>query len=386
MKHCLRSVLALVFIAAFGVTAAHAQNASASCDRACLKTMLDQYLNAVLKHDPAGLPLVVGFRQTENAINVRPPNGVWKSVTALGKVQRRYFDPVTGQAGFFGLVDEGSEQAIVTLRLRIENRKMTEAEWYLARPGDPGLNGPRQPGGRPANNFNAEYLTANPPPDRVVPKAQRSTREELLAIVNSYFDAITSHDGGVALTHQGCGRVENGSPTPGGSFLPPATPVAGGAPRAGAPAGAAGAVPAAPGGAPPGARQGGGPPAGGAPNTPGAGGGGRQGRGGGGGDCVGSLQNFNLSMVTGRRIPLVDEEAQMVLATAVFIRRPGSPTPRNVFSEWFMVDEGKIRIVWAAMFYPPPELAVPNWPPYEGNWPLPAGVVPTPAAPPAGRQ
>ena len=50
--------------------------AQAACDRACLRTMLDQYLAAVVKHDPAAAPLVVGFRQTENAINVRPGNGV----------------------------------------------------------------------------------------------------------------------------------------------------------------------------------------------------------------------------------------------------------------------------------------------------------------------
>jgi hypothetical protein len=351
MKPMLRYALPLLLLIGAGAGTASAQNASASCDRACLKTFLDQYLNAVIKHDPAGLPLMVGFRQTENAINVRPPNGVWKTVTGLGKVQRRYLDPVSGQAGFYGLIEEGSDLAIATLRLRIENRKMTEAEWYLVRPGDPGLNGPRPPGAtRPVNNFNSEYLTANPSPDRVVPKAQRSSREELIAIVNSYFDAITSHDGSLALTHQGCGRVENGSPTPAGRFLPPLAPAAGAAPRAGGPPPAAG------GGRP------GGPP-------------------GGGNDCVGALQNFNLSMVVARRIPLVDEEAQMVLGMAVFIRRPGSPTPRNVFSEWFMVDEGKIRDLWTAMFYPAPELAVPNWPPYDGNWPLPATIVPAPPAP-----
>ncbi len=38
---------------------------------------------------------------------------------------------------------------------------------------------------------------------------KRSTREELAAIAYSYFDAITSHDGTVALTHPGCGRAEN---------------------------------------------------------------------------------------------------------------------------------------------------------------------------------
>ena len=89
-------------------------------------------------------------------------------------------------------------------------------------------------------------------------------------------------------------------------------------------------------------------------------------------------------MVTARRIPLVDQDAQIVLGMAVFIRRPGSPTPRNVFSEWFNVEDGRIRTIYTAMFYPAPELAVPNWPPYEGHWPLPSSIVPSPA--PAGRQ
>ncbi len=206
-----------------------------TCDRACLRTMLDQYLAAVIKHDPAAAPLVVGFRQTENAINVRPGNGVWKTVTGLGKLQRKYFDPVSGQAAYFGTVEEGSETAIVTIRVRVENRKLTEAEWFIARANDPGLDGPRQQGGPPANLHNPDYLTANPPPDRVVPRNQRSDRDALIRIVDSYFDAITSHDGSVALTHQGCGRVENGSPAPAGAFLPPA-PRGQGPGRGGAPA------------------------------------------------------------------------------------------------------------------------------------------------------
>jgi hypothetical protein len=52
----------------------------------------------------------------------------------------------------------------------------------------------------------------------------------------------------------------------------------------------------------------------------------------------------------------------------------------SFFSEWFVIDDAKIRTVYTAMFYPPPELAGPNWPPYDsGNWPLPAAVVPAPA-------
>jgi len=302
-----------------------------ACDRSCLRTMLDRYLNAVIRHDPSAAPIVVGFRQTENAINVRPGNGVWKTVTALGSVQRRFLDATSGQAAYYGTVEEGSATAIVTVRVRIENRQLTEAEWFLARENDPGLNGARQPGRPPANLHNPEYLAKNPPPDRVVPRDKRSDRATLVRIVESYFDAITSHDGSVALTHQGCGRVENGTPAPAGRFLPPAAPAN--------------------------------PPAG--QNTPPA-----------SNDCVSGLQNFNGQMVVARRTPLVDEEAQVALAFAVFIRRPGSPTPRNVFSEWFFIDEGKIRTIYTAMFYPPPDLAVPNWPPYDGNWPLPTGIVP----------
>ena len=37
----------------------------------------------------------------------------------------------------------------------------------------------------------------------------------------------------------------------------------------------------------------------------------------------------------------------------------------------FIIENNKIRNIYSAMFYPPPEMAVPNWPPYEGNWPLP---------------
>jgi hypothetical protein len=325
--------------------------AQAACDRDCLRSTLDRYFEAVVAHDPSKAPLVVGFRQTENAINVAPGRGVWQSVTALGKVQRRYFDPVSGQAGYYGTVMEGDETAVVTVRLRIENRELSEAEWYIARANDPGLRGPREPGGPPANLHNPEYLEQHPPPQRVVPRNERADRATLSRIVDSYFDAITSHDRSVALVHEGCGRAENGSPAPGGAFLPPLPRANLPAPPPPPPAAATGTQSAQPGAA---SR-----------------------------DCVAGLENFDLSMVTARRTPLIDEDAQVVLAFGVFIRRPGSPTPRNAFSEWFVIDDAKIRTIYTSMFYPPPELAVPNWPPYDsGNWPLPATIVPEPAARP----
>jgi len=124
MRRSIVCVIVFSSVAVAGVANAIAQPA---CDRTCLRTLLDEYLNAVITHDPSAAPLVVGFRQTENAVNVRPGNGVWKTVTGLGAMQRRYLDAVSGQAAYYGIVHEGAEAAIVTVRIRVENRKLTEA-------------------------------------------------------------------------------------------------------------------------------------------------------------------------------------------------------------------------------------------------------------------
>jgi hypothetical protein len=297
--------------------------AAQDCDRACLKDMLDRYLSAVIKHDPSAAPLIAGFRQTENAVAVRLGTGTWKSVTGLGALQRRYLDPVSGQAAYFGVVEEGDRSAIVTVRVRVQNRRVTEAEWYLARQGDPGLNGPQQPGQPAGNFFDPENLAKNPPPERTLPKASRLSRESLIGITNSYFDGITTHDGTVIQAHSGCARTENGTTVTG-----------------------------------------------------------RAARGGGAGvsDCTSGLETINIQLVAARRFPVVDEEAGVVLALAIFIRKPGTTTRRNVFSEWFVIEDQKIRSIYSAMFYPAPEAPAPNWPPYEGNWPLPASLAaPAPA-------
>jgi hypothetical protein len=306
-------------------------NAQEACDRACLNTVLDQYLDAVVSNDSGEAPLAYAARQTVNAINVPVGAGVWQSVTALGDVQRRYFDPVSGQAAYYGSVEEGDQSALVTIRVKVENRSITEAEWYIARADDPGMRGVRQPGEPPANLLDIEYLKQNSPPDRVVPVSERVDRDALIRIGRSYFDALTSHDRTVAMAHPGCGRAENGSPAPGGLFFPPK-----------------------------GSNQ---LPSADDPDV---------------NDCLDGLEGFDLQMVSAVRVPLADVEAQAVLTYGVFIRRPGSTTSRLALSEWFFVDQAKIRTVYTAMFYPPAELAVPNWPPYGGNWPLPAGIVPTP--------
>ncbi len=128
------------FLLAVGAAVLIPAASAADCDRVCLKSVLDEYLNAVIQHNPAAVPLTPGYRQTENAVVRRPGQGIWLTATALGKVQRRYFDPVTENAAYFGSLEETSgNAAVVTVRLKVADRKVAEADWYLARKGDPGI-------------------------------------------------------------------------------------------------------------------------------------------------------------------------------------------------------------------------------------------------------
>lgn len=295
------------------------------CDRGCMKGLLDRYLNAVVQNNPAAVPLTPGYRQTENAVVSRPGQGIWKTAKGLGKVQRRYFDPITSNAGFFGTIEEKSgDAAILTLRLRVDNRRVSEAEWYLARKGDPGMG----VGAGPQTNtsfWDPEYLAKNSPPERVAPIAGRVSRNDLISITNSYFDSLSAKNGKVMIANPGCVRLENGFSTTQRD------------------------VPA---------------------NTPSDGVGVYKGQ----TDCMSEAAMRNIFAVVARRFAVVDEEAGVVLGLGVFLRKPGVAMRRNVFSEWFLIERGKIQSIYSSMFYPEDDALVPNWPPYDGNWP----VLPTP--------
>ena len=301
-------MIRFIVIAALALCSATAQGAA--CDRACLATTLDQYLTALVQHDPAAAPLALGFRQTENAQVRALGMGLWQSATALGELDRRYFDAVTEQAGYFGTLDEAAGPAIVTLRLKVEDRKITEAEWVVNRKGDPGL-GALGGGQAAAAFYDPAYLVAHAPPDRVVPRAERVSRAELVAITNSYFDGLSAHDGDLIVAHAGCVRIENGA-------LTTQRPI----------------------------------------DTGGA------------TDCTSEGSMRNIFAVTARRYPIVDEEAGAVLGLALFQRYPGVAMRRNLLAEWFYIEQGKIRSIYAAMYYPDAEAMLPNWPPFDGNWPV----------------
>jgi hypothetical protein len=303
------AAIIILFSTLAGSTAASA----ADCNRACLKKHLDTYLAGVSSHTPAVAGLWTGFRQTENSLVVPEGQGLWKSMTGLGSIQRQYFDPVQAQAGYFGTVKLGDEEAVVALRLKVQWNQVTQAEWFISRKSDPGVTG--EPGKTP---FNIDTLRATLPAQRVVPRAQRLQREALQAVVNTYFDGITNHNGFIVKGHPGCTRYENGFPT----FNSPMTPA----------------------------------------ND--IGNNGKT-------DCR-TQADFGVAIVAIRDFYVIDEEAQAVMVSAVFRREAKNAKRRNHFTELFHVDQGKIRDIHAAFYYAPEDRPVPNWPPYDGLFPLPA--------------
>lgn len=280
------------------------------CDRACLAGFLDQYLEALVANDASQAPLSHGFRQTENSIVVPTDEGLWASVSGLGELQRRYYDPVGQTAGFFGLLEESDELAIVALRLKVNNNHISEAEWHIGREDDAGITG------KPGDVlFDVESQLAHPPNEGLVPLDRRISRDDLIAVANTYFDGIIAQNSKIIKGHPGCARFENGASTYGRPLAEGAT-------------GFNGLT-----------------------------------------DCRTS-GDFGLAQVTARRIQVVDVDQQIVMMSVVFLRRPGNERWRNHFTHTISIEDGLIRQVNGAMFYAPPTQPVPNWPPYDGNFPL----------------
>ncbi|HXQ25346.1 MAG TPA: hypothetical protein VN822_02955 [Candidatus Acidoferrales bacterium] len=176
--------------------------ASGACDRACLYGFLDQYLDALKAKDPSRLPLAKGFKYTENNVAMNIGDGVWGTVTGLGTYNLRMADATNGQVGFYGIVQETSATSTFALRLKVEDRKISEAE-ILIRRSEGGGPFPSKPN-----------LVDKPILNEIVPPENRRPRERMIALVDGYFSTLQLNDG-VLFTQfdDNCNRIENGLQT-----------------------------------------------------------------------------------------------------------------------------------------------------------------------------
>jgi hypothetical protein len=174
---------------------------SDTCDRACLVGVLDQYLTALTHGDTAHLPLADDERATENTAEVAFGAGLWKTHEALGSYRQEFGDATTGQVGVLAVITSDDAPAFLTLRLKIEQRKIAEVETLVTREGDSAFFMPQN------------LSTTDPVFDEVLPESQRRTREALIATVDKYFDGIVANDGSALMFDPECHRLENGVET-----------------------------------------------------------------------------------------------------------------------------------------------------------------------------
>ncbi|HEX5421155.1 MAG TPA: hypothetical protein VFY39_14260 [Gammaproteobacteria bacterium] len=175
------------------------------CDRACLRNLVDEYLAAVVAHDPSRLPLSEDVIYTENDQVLDVGDGFWNTVTGRGSYSHYFADPVMEEAGWMGTMTEKGGSLLMTLRLRVQLGRITEIETSYFRKGG---GGPNDIAGLDAKSSPGPLWLAS------VPQAQRASRSELIAVANAYFEGIQRDDGkGYYPMTDDCDRIENGAET-----------------------------------------------------------------------------------------------------------------------------------------------------------------------------
>jgi hypothetical protein len=205
-------------VAAMLMTAAAAQTGTplppnvgtGDCDRSCLQSLAEQFIEALLAHDPSKVPLAKSVRYSENSVPLPIPDGFWKNATSVRPYRLYIADPEWGTIGFYARMQENGAPVIVSTRLRVYNHQLTEIEtvvtserWRQDPPPGTGAPPPDYLGEKPRAEFT-----------QLVPPAQRRSREELMKIVNTYFTGIENNTGDRPPRFSShCHRLENGRPT-----------------------------------------------------------------------------------------------------------------------------------------------------------------------------
>ena len=189
---------ALIAIAAAAGAPNRPAAAASGCDRACLDGFVDRYLDAVAANDPSHLPVTPTVKFTEDGQRLNLGEGLWNTATGKGTYKFHMEDAQAGEVGFFGTMREAGEPVILSLRLKIENHKITEIETIVNR-----------------DKTEAENLEKRGHPDplftETIPPADRVSRAELVKTANMYFSGMQLNDGkGNYPFTDDCDRVENG--------------------------------------------------------------------------------------------------------------------------------------------------------------------------------
>ena len=111
------------------IGASSACASAADCDRECLRGFITQYLDALVAHNPSALPLSPKVRFTEDSVEMHLGDGLWKTATMARMYRKDVLDTSQGAAASQVVVEEsGGSPALLMLRLKVADKKITEIE------------------------------------------------------------------------------------------------------------------------------------------------------------------------------------------------------------------------------------------------------------------
>ena len=151
--------------------------AGSACDRECLRGHITSYLNAMVAHTPNVLPLASNVRFTEDTVDMKLGDGLWKQASKIRPYRLDILDTAQGVAASQVVVEEGSPSSpvMLMLRLKIANGAIAEIETQVTRSQKEGAI------------FAVESLqTPNAAMLKPVDPSQRSSRAEAIRLAEFY--------------------------------------------------------------------------------------------------------------------------------------------------------------------------------------------------------
>lgn len=178
--------VAIVMLAATGCTSNDekkevllSEAAVEACGRECLSGFITKYLDAMISGKPESLPVESNVKFTEDCIEKRPGEGLWEDITGLTDYRRDILDVKDGVAVSFLLVEVEESPVMYAVRLKVEDRKITEMETMAVRNREEGML------------FQPENLQTVTETMLYVPTEQkRNSREELKKIALTYPEGL----------------------------------------------------------------------------------------------------------------------------------------------------------------------------------------------------
>ncbi len=165
-----------------------------------LDAVLDSWFEALVDGSPEGLPVHHDLRFTEQTAHIALGDGLFVSATDVPKAFKIVAtDEVSGNVGAIAMLGIWGKPSLVTVRLRVRDGLITEAEHLIV------------PALLPHGEANLQSPRATLLED--CPVDQRTPRDAMWRIANSYFDAVEQDDGDLCPLTDDCARRENGMQT-----------------------------------------------------------------------------------------------------------------------------------------------------------------------------